>query len=196
MKRASEMGGFDISIRCDSTGAVSHPGFVQGLARGNEPAQLSPRHQGRVESMAVTEAQAKQQLVEWLSPECENLYSNAAGQVIAQFDASRLVVLDVTTLPSSLHRVYLSAPIAFGVPFSQNLAAHIGLSAGNFHFGSIGLRPEDETPNPLMTVEFEYSAYFEGMTATTFVEAVKLVADTRAAVAGEILSRFGGEAPF
>jgi hypothetical protein len=32
VKRASDRGGFDISIRCDSTGAVSYPGLMQGLA--------------------------------------------------------------------------------------------------------------------------------------------------------------------
>jgi mRNA-degrading endonuclease RelE of RelBE toxin-antitoxin system len=134
------------------------------------------------------------QIAEWLRPAFQDMHTNNAGELIIPFGPTA-VLIDVTPLHSGLHRLYLTCPVIVGVPPSAELAAFVGWKAGNFLFGSLGLRQEDDSQHPPLTVEFEHSVHFEGTAAAPMTELVAMIAQAGLELMDELLYRFGGERP-
>jgi hypothetical protein len=171
-------------------------GSVQSMARITRLHQpfFGPVTFGGIKARMADLRPVQWQLVQWIKPVFPDLYANNADQLIVPF-GSIGVLIDVTQLPSGLHRIYLTCPAAVGVPASDELAAFIGWKAGNFLFGSPGLRREEDTGNSPLTVEFEYSVHFEGTSQQALVELIRLLASSGLELSDEVRSRFGGEAP-
>lgn len=134
------------------------------------------------------------QIAEWLRPTFQDMRTNNAGQLIIPFE-STAVLIDATPLHSGMHRLYLTCPVIVGVSPSAELAAFVGWKAGNFLFGSLGLRSEDDSQHPPLTVEFEYSVHFEGTAGAPLTELVALMAQTGLDLMDELFPRFGGQKP-
>jgi hypothetical protein len=138
--------------------------------------------------------QIKKQIIEWVAQTFPDMYANKAEQLIIPFGSTG-VLIDITQLASGTHRIYLNCPIAVGVPDSDELAVWIGWKAGNFLFGSPGLRREEDVENCPLTVEFEYSVHFEGTSQQPLIELIRLIASSGLGLADEVCGRFGGTSP-
>lgn len=132
----------------------------------------------------------KEKIREFLSEEYNGVHEVDAGWIVIPGVGSTAVAVDVDSIFDGEHlKISVFAPLLIDVQISEELLAHVALSASRFHFGALRLLTDDERSGLLY---FEYAMVGDSANKDEVKLACILVGAVADGLDNELQDQFGG----
>jgi hypothetical protein len=131
------------------------------------------------------------QCFQWLSRMFQNVYTNAALDIVVPEIGVTSVVVSFEPLATAQVLVDVRAHVLEDIEVSTALVQFLAWNATSFGTGALGLQSDDEGA----WLRFSYALYGETLTQQLINQVVAVVGDTADHVARQLQPTFGGRFP-